>query len=516
MLCAGCATLPPGMDAPKSESTALANPETTSLGRQVAALAKAHPGLSGFDLLTDGAMSFALHQEIAAHAQRTLDVQYFLMQQDDTGKLLLESLLEAADRGVHVRLLIDDAQAFDAGSAIRPLAAHPNIEIRIFNPFVVRRELTVLRWVEFAVSNQRLNYRMHNKLFIGDNAIAVTGGRNVGDEYFQASTVVNFGDFDLVVAGPTVQTLSGSFDAYWNDKLAIPVETLPLGKPSAGDLERLPQDPCPRTRNRWRARITCARFRRATCWLTLLSGRKPLVWAKATLAYDPPDKAKIERDGEPGRLMWQRVASAVEGAQRDVIIVSPYLVPGRGRDGTDPAACANAACACACSRIRWRRPTCRSPMPAICATGSPLLEEGCELYEVRPVPGQPEAHGLVKSGASGQFGLHAKVFVIDGQRVFVGSMNFDQRSFDVNTELGLIIDSRQIAGEITARFEAIAQPANSYKVALDPAVPHGAPRIVWITEKDGRTVRFDTEPEVEGGKLALVDMLSLLPIERLL
>jgi putative cardiolipin synthase len=146
---------------------------------------------------------------------------------------------------------------------------------------------------------------------------------------------------------------------------------------------------------------------------------------------------------------------------------------------------------------------------------TPLLEAGCELFEVRTVPSQPEAHGLVKSGASGQFGLHAKVFVIDRQRVFVGSMNFDQRSFDINTEIGLIIDSPQIAADITARFEAIAQPANSYKLVLDRSGGHSG-SIEWLTEVAGKQVRYDAEPDVDGGKLALVDMLSLLPLERLL
>ena len=154
-------------------------------------------------------------------------------------------------------------------------------------------------------------------------------------------------------------------------------------------------------------------------------------------------------------------------------------------------------------------------MPGTSAIAIPLLEAGCELYEVRTAPGEPEAHGLVKSGGSGQFGLHAKVFVIDRQRVFVGSMNFDQRSFDINTEIGLIIDSPQIASEITARFEAIAQPANSYKLVLDRAAGT-VPTVEWITEKNGATVRFKTEPDVDTGKLALIDMLSLLPIEQLL
>ena len=205
MFVGGCATLPPGMDAPKEASTALEHPESTALGKRFEAQAKEHSGLSGFRLLIDGTNAFMVRQEIAAKAERTLDVQYFLLQQDDTGKLLLQALLEAADRGVRVRLLLDDAEAFDVGSAIRPLAAHGNIEIRIFNPFVVRRELSVFRWAEFVVGGRRLNYRMHNKLFIGDNAIAVTGGRNVGDAYFQASSQIEFGDFDLAVVGPMVR-----------------------------------------------------------------------------------------------------------------------------------------------------------------------------------------------------------------------------------------------------------------------------------------------------------------------
>lgn len=513
LLVAGCATLPPGMDGPKPESTALANPETTTLGKSAGALAKPHPGLSGFDLVVDGAASFAWHQEIAARAERTLDVQYFLLQQDETGKLLLGSLLEAADRGVRVRLLLDDAEAFDKGSMIRPLAAHPNIEIRIFNPFVVRGELGVLRWAEFIVGSARLNYRMHNKLFIGDNAIALTGGRNVGDSYFQASTVVNLGDFDLAVAGPMVQALSRSFDVYWNDRLAIPVAALPLGKPSAADLEA-----CRKALAAHKEKMAGSSYMRTLSerdhFAEFMSGKRPLIWAKATLAYDSPDKAQVERDDEPGRLMWKRVAAAVEGAQRELIIVSPYLVPGDAEMAL-------------IKRLRERGVRVRILTNSLASTDMPiahagyvryrvpLLEAGCELYEVRQVPGEPEAHGLVRSGGSGQFGLHAKVFVIDRERVFVGSMNFDQRSLAINTEIGLIIDSPQIADEIAARFEAIAQPANSYNLALEPA-DAGGPAVSWTTEEGRKTVKFDSEPDVDAGKLALIDLLSLLPIDRLL
>ncbi len=229
--------MPPGLDAPKAESTALARPETSPLGRQVEARRKGQAGLSGFRLVVDGTDSFALRLSLARRAERTLDLQYFLLRQDDTGKLLLDALRAAADRGVRVRMLIDDAVTFEDDSAIRPLAAHPNIEIRIYNPYVVRRELEMFRWAEFALEGRRLNYRMHNKLFVADNAVAVTGGRNVGDAYFQASTDLELGDFDLLVAGPMVQQMSRSFDLYWNDRLAVPVEALPLGKPTATEYE---------------------------------------------------------------------------------------------------------------------------------------------------------------------------------------------------------------------------------------------------------------------------------------
>lgn len=510
---AGCASLPPGLDAPKSESTALARPAVSALGRQVEARRKAHPGLSGFRLLVDGTDSFALRLSLARRAERTLDAQYFLLRQDDTGKLLLEALRAAADRGVRVRLLIDDAVTFENDSAIRPLAAHPNIEIRIYNPYVVRRELEMFRWAEFVVEGRRLNYRMHNKLFVADNAIAVTGGRNIGDAYFQASTELELGDFDLLVAGPMVQQMSQSFDLYWNDRLAVPVEALPLGKPTAAEYER-----CRDELTAHKAKMADSAYLRALPTRDLLadvlSGRTPLVWAKATLAYDAPNKAEITRDGQPGRLMWEPVAAAVEGARNEVIIVSPYLVPGPSEIAL-------------LRRLHERGVRVRILTNSLASTDMPvahvgymrnrvpLLEAGFELYEVRPLLGEPETeHGLIKSGSSEHFGLHAKVFVVDRQRVFVGSMNFDRRSLSVNTEIGVIIDSPQIAQTIAARFEAIVQPTNSYRLTLQPEAAGKTVR--WTTKVDGKETTFVAEPDVDTGKRTLIQVLSLLPLDNLL
>jgi putative cardiolipin synthase len=510
LLGAGCVSLTPGIDAPKSVSTALATPEETGLGRAFAAQAAQHPGQSGFDLLVDGPQSFVMRLEIAARAERTLDLQYFLLQEDDTGKLVLEALLQAADRGVRVRILVDDGKPFDGGAALRPLAAHPNIEIRVFNPWVVRRELSWLRWAEFMIGSQRLNYRMHNKLFIADNAVAITGGRNIGDPYFQASSEHNLGDFDLTVVGPMVRALSKSFDLYWNDKQSIPVGALPSGEPSTASLEKCRAELDAHNKKMLASPYVQALPKRDRL-AGLIAGTRSFEWASAALAYDPPDKAEVERDGKPGALVRERVASVVAGTQSELILVSPYLVPGEREMAQIHELRSRGV------RVRVLTNSLASTDMPIAHAGyvryrGPLLAEGCELYEVRSQPGKPEAHGLVRSGSSGAFGLHAKVFVIDRRQLFVGSMNFDQRSFEVNTEIGIIIDSPRLAQQVAARFESIVEPANSYRLAFSPE----GRGIMWIAEEGGRSVRYDAEPEVDPGRIALVSMLSLLPLDPML
>lgn len=512
LVCA-CATQPPGADAPKTPSSAFGEPETTTIGKALEARARTHAGASGFHLLLDGTDSFALHVEIAQKAERTLDAQYFIFQQDDTGQILLNAILAAADRGVRVRLLLDDAHDFDTGSKIRPLAAHPNIEIRVYNPFVTHKWFDFLRGAEFLMTSWRLNYRMHNKLFIGDNAIAVTGGRNIGDEYFQASNEVEFGDFDLAVAGPMVRQLSRSFDAYWNDGLSIPVEALPLGKPTAADLEKSRKALAEHTEN-----MASSPYLRSLTKRDLLAdivaGKQPLLWTSAVLAYDTPDKAQVASGERPGRFMWKRVAEAVEQAKSELLIVTPYFVPGPNEMDL-------------LKRLRAQGVKVRILTNSLASTDVPLvhaayrryriplLEDGVDLYEVKRRLGQPSTQkGLIKSWSSAAYALHAKVFIVDRQRVFVGSMNFDQRSLLINTEMGLIINSPELARDITARFEAIVRPANSYHLVLQDDAGRAALR--WESDEDGKTVRFAVEPGVDAAKRTWIDALSLVPLDHLL
>jgi cardiolipin synthase C len=379
---------------------------------------------------------------------------------------------------------------------------------------VAHRGFNFLRGPEYLLGGLRLNYRMHNKLFVGDNAIAITGGRNIGDEYFQASVDREFGDFDLAVAGPMVRQLSQSFDVYWNDRLAVPVEALPLGKPPAADLEN-----ARKALAEHKQKMASSEYVRALpkrdLLADILSEKQPMVWAKAVLAYDTPEKAQVANGEQRGRLMWTYVAQAAETAKSELIIVSPYVVPGDSELAL-------------LRRLRQQGVQVRMLTNSLASTDVPLvhagymryrvplLEEGIELYEVNPWPGRPDTQREpIKSGSSGAFALHAKVFVIDRQRVFVGSMNLDQRSLYINTEIGLIIDSPQIAREVGARFDAIVQPANSYQLVLERS-NDGYRAIRWVSEESGKPVRFVSEPGVDVGKRIWIEALSLMPLDQLL
>jgi putative cardiolipin synthase len=231
-LVVGCAMLPPGADFPKVVSIALTHPEEMRLGRQFDGAAREHGGNSAFRLLSVGVDGFLARAQMINTAERTLDLEYFIFRQDETGQLLTDALLRAADRGVRVRVLIDDGNTLTGDEQIAALSAHPRIEIRIFNPFTYRGHTELFRAIEFTFNAPRLDYRMHNKLLAVDNAIALVGGRNIGDQYFQVDPESQFGDDDVFVAGPIVEDLSRTFDDFWNSDLAIPVAGLGNGKHS--------------------------------------------------------------------------------------------------------------------------------------------------------------------------------------------------------------------------------------------------------------------------------------------
>ncbi len=507
---AGCATLPPGADYPRERSVALATPQQTALGKAFAGRLSEHAGLSGFRLLPAGTDGFVLRAEMAASAQRTIDVQYFIFQTDDTGKLLLDELLEAADRGVRLRILLDDLNLTGPNAQITKIAAHPNVEMRLFNPTFYRGGFSPLRATEFVLDWSRLTYRMHNKLFLVDNMIGIAGGRNVGDEYFSTSKDFEFGDFDVFTVGPTVKRLSASFDAYWNSSLAIPVRALGSA-PDAKALEK------------YRAELDEHRelnsdveyMRRVAAGDPLgkiVSGKDPLVWARAEVLYDSPQKEKVENGELDGRLLRQRLLESIRNVKNELLIVTPYLVPGPEQIALLRDLRARNV------RIRILTNSLASTdVPAVHAGYRkyrvPLLEMGIDLYEVRTELGKPTVRGAkLKGDEADGFALHAKVFTFDRSKVFIGSANFDHRSFRLNTEVGLIIESPQIAQQVAQRFDAITQPANSYQVMLEHGAD-GKPTLAWHTEEDGEAVVYRKEPGDEPMRELAVDLLSLLPID---
>ena len=507
------ATLPLGAHTARPESLALENPERTKLGERIEPRVREHADLSGFRLISSGVACFRARIEMAALAEKTLDVQYFAIQSDDTGRLFIESLLEAADRGVRVRILLDDSNAVGRDAEIGALTAHANIELRVFNPFTYRGPLEFMRAAEFALNEKRLTYRMHNKLFVVDNELALIGGRNVGDAYFAASQSLEFGDYDVLVAGGMVRRLSGSFDAFWNSPLAIPLQNLVIFKPTKERLDAYRES----LRNH-HAKMEGSRYTRPPNEggpvANILSDKRPLIWARAEAIYDSPEKAKVESGEQAGKLLRDRVERTAEAVRSELLIASPYLVPGD--DGLRLLTGLRARNV----RVRVLTNSLQSTDAPITFAGYgryrvPMLEAGIELYEVRPQLGEPNVPGggSLKSSSSTPFALHAKVFVFDRRQVFIGSMNFDERSRHLNTELGVLVDSPELAKEIVERFEAVAQPANSYVLSLGPPNAAGKGQVRWRTEENASPVVYENEPSVDPLRRFKVEALSLLPIE---
>src|SRR5580704_14792305 len=226
LLLCGCASLQPGADYPRPVSVALVRPEETRLGARFDSAALVHGGDSAFRIISVGVDGFLLRAQMIDAAERTLDLQYFIFHGDETGRLLTDALLRAADRGVRVRVLVDDGATVAGDEQIIALDAHPNVQVRVFNPFAYRGHRTMRRALEFMLHASRLDYRMHNKLMVVDNAVALVGGRNIGNQYFQMDPESQFADDDVFAAGPIAVRLSATFDEYWNSQFAIPAEAL--------------------------------------------------------------------------------------------------------------------------------------------------------------------------------------------------------------------------------------------------------------------------------------------------
>jgi cardiolipin synthase C len=512
-----CASMPPGAGFPKLASVALAHPEETRAGAQFAAAARDHRGTSGFHILPVGLDGFQVRVQMIDAAERTLDLQYYIFRGDETGRLLTDALLRAADRGVRVRLLIDDGDTVAGDEQIVALNAHRSIQIRIFNPFAYRGHNNFLRGMEFLAHEDRLDRRMHNKLLIADNSLALLGGRNVGNEYFQIDPDSQFADDDVFAAGPIAGELSATFDEYWNSRFAIPAEAFAETRHAATTLG------AHRERARWHpaelVQVSTAdksdyvtRIASGEPYAGLISGRIPLAWAPAHVVCDSPDKKAALSGAPAGRLMARDVIDNIHRVRSELLMVTPYLIPS-----ADELA--------ALQELRGRSATVRiltnsfeSARGYMAHAGYtryrvPLLEAGVDLYEARALLGNARGSGeTIRISRYGNYGLHAKLFVFDRERIFIGSMNFDERSRHLNTELGLIIESPELAAQVAARFQAMTRPANAYALALRSEPGVGGSRLVWHTQENSHTVDYVHEPGSRAWQRATIRALALLPL----
>lgn len=493
-----CAQLP-SLDS-RSVSTVMTDTADTRLGQAIRPKAHAHPGKSGVFTLRDGRDAFAARMLLAEAADRTLDVQYYIWHGDMSGILLFEALHRAADRGVRVRLLLDDNNTKGLDTVLAALDSHPNIEVRLFNPFMQRR----WRALGYLTDFSRLNRRMHNKSFTADNQATVIGGRNVGDEYFGAGEGMLFIDLDVLAIGPVVGRVSKDFDRYWASRSAYPVGLI-LPPADASAITELAQRASAIERNP--AALEYIRSVKQSPFLRdLLAGRLPFEWTGIQMVSDDPAKG-LGRAGEQ-TFLTRRFQDLFGEPENELLLVSPYFVPGdAGEDYfTDLARKGR--------RVSVLTNSLEATDVAAVHAGyarrrTALLDAGVELFELKRASAPPTPGNRGFTGSSGS-SLHSKVFAVDRARVFIGSFNFDPRSTRLNTEMGFIIDSPAMAQTLADVF-ADRLPDLAYEVRRD-----GEGGLCWIERRGDHEVIHKKEPGSGFGKRLLVRVLSWMPIEWLL
>jgi putative cardiolipin synthase len=498
----GCSSLPT-LDG-RSTTTAIPGEPGSRLYDSLAPLMAEHPGLTGIYALNDGLAAFAARVALIEVAQRSLDVQYYIWHEDISGTLMFDALRRAADRGVRIRLLLDDNNTKGMDPTLAALDAHPNVELRLFNPFSMRSA----RLWGYATDFSRLNRRMHNKSFTADGVVTIVGGRNIGDEYFGAVEDIGFIDLDVVAIGAAVADVQKSFDDYWSSASAYPAERiLPAATPA--QVAKLIAHGTEMAQSA-RAREYMDTVRNTEIVRDMIARQMDWEWAEARLVVDDPAKA-LDRAKRKDYLM-SSLERVVGPPQSDLHLVSPYFVPTK----TGVSAFAS---------MRERGVTVSILTNALEATDvsavhagyekyrKDLLRKGVHLWELKgSATGVPSTSGgaLAGSGKSAGASLHAKTFAVDNEQLFVGSLNFDPRSAALNTEMGLVIRSPTLAGRLAKAFDDKI-PSEAYEVQLTPKG-----ELQWIERRPQGNVVYHTEPGTSAWRRFCVDVISWLPIDWLL
>lgn len=472
---------------------------TTRLDRLVEPEVAARPGESGLLLVENDLEAFALRAQSALDAGRSLDLQYYYWRDDLAGRLLVERILAAADRGVRVRLLLDDINVNGDDGRFRALDRHPSIEVRLFNPSR-NRDGVFRRGVELLLRAYSANRRMHNKMWIADGRIAVVGGRNIGDAYFAASRDANFRDVDLMLLGPLVQATEQLFDQFWNSDTVLPIAAL-----SDADSEDDAGSDLAALRSKLGRFIASEAVQpyRETVAQTDLARRMDslrLHWTeRAELVADPPEKGRGE--GEPEWLIHHIVRS-LRTAERDILVISPYLVPGENgmsliREfvdrGVELTILTNSLAATDVAAVHGGYAPYRVPM----------LEAGVALFELKPEAGRQRFSVFGSTAAS----LHTKAFAVDDVTGFVGSFNFDPRSVSLNTEMGVLFTDPDLTRDLRRIASGKLAPEISYRVRLVDG------SLVWEDAAIDPPRLFDQEPGAGFWRRAVALAMQFLPIE---
>ena len=495
-----CGGLP--KDGERTVSTAITDNGRTALARAVRPRVVAHVGQSGLHPLADGREALAARLALADAAQRSLDVQYFIWNKDMTGKVLLEHLLRAADRGVRVRLLLDDLGTAPSDAVLLAIDSHPNIEVRMFNPVALRSPRLLGMVADFG----RINKRMHNKSFTADGQASIVGGRNIGDEYFEAHAEMNFADLDVVLIGPVVKEVSNQFDLYWNNQSSIPMPALARQNTTpeqfAAKRAALAEYHTTAERSAYAETVRDSEFARH-----LRSRNVSYFWGRATIMEDHPDKVATSADKTETHLAPQ-LRDVVGKTKRELFLVSPYFVPGK--QGVDLLASVHQRGVRVVVITNSLASTDGVPVHSKYQLyRKPLIDAGVELYEIKPTAGAQLKRRFREPAGSSIGGLHAKTFTFDRRIGFIGSYNLDPRSSKLNTEMGVLFNCPALARRLPETTERDLD-RNAYRVELD------GKRLIWVTREGDKEVRYHSEPDADLVKRVKAQVISWLPIEWLL
>jgi cardiolipin synthase C len=503
LLASGCASLPDNNN--RQASYAFNDTDDTTFGQLTAKRIQTEgQGQDGFLLLKNGLDAFVARAILTHHAERSIDLQYYLYHRDLVGYLFMDLLVKAADRGVRVRLLVDDMDLEGRDGGLVALDSHPNIELRVFNPF----DRGFGRLPQYVSGFGSVTRRMHNKSFTVDNQVTIVGGRNIGNEYFDADPTLEFADLDVMAIGSVVKDVSHSFDLYWNSELSYPATTLIDERPSEEEIKGM-----------YKKLAEYAEQQKDSDYMNALQNsnlanrmrakKVEYLYGDAVVVYDLPEKISSDRNASELHLMTQ-LEPHFEDIKKELIIFSPYFVPGKEgveffKKLTDKGV-----------RVKILTNSLASNDVSIVHAGyakyrKGLLRAGVELYEMDKKLTRKQRKEKKGVGGSSKASLHAKSFVLDREKVFIGSLNLDPRSFYENSEIGVIIESPEMAAGMAERFDEGIESA-SFRLELVTDEEDNE-YILWHGYEDGEKVTFEVDPYTSIWRRMGVGFMRIMPIE---